>query len=215
MTVPKEFSQKIASPSSHSLEKSKKAEFSEEKFNRLLESRSLDKKSHKPDLFSLMTQNEEEKEGEAIYLPPLSLSSSDIKSASFSTACTLSLDMEAIFEKMAACMIVMNSSDERETTLFLEGSRFENSSLLGTQITIREFSSAPKAFNVEILSNPQALAMIDAAKSDLLAAFQNGNFLFTIHRLDTSLESDKERPVFYRKEGSDQGQQDQKGERGT
>jgi hypothetical protein len=108
-------------------------------------------------------------------------------------------------------MLVMNASNDVETTLFLDNPHFASSALFGTQITIREFSTAPKAFNIEIISNPGGVALIDAGKNDLLNAFREGNFNFTVHRFDTHIEQTPDRPVFHRKEGGDQGQQDQRG----
>ncbi|MBS0605029.1 MAG: hypothetical protein JSS60_08375 [Verrucomicrobia bacterium] len=151
---------------------------------------------------------------EAPCVAPLSFRASDAGVAvSAPTAPTLAPEVEAAFEKMASCMIVMSSSHEVETTLFLDNPRFSSSSLFGTKITIREFSTAPKAFNIEIVSNPHAVAMIDASKNDLLSAFQNGSFNFTVHRFDTHLEQREDRPVLHRKESGDKEQKDQKGGR--
>lgn len=126
----------------------------------------------------------------------------------------LSAEMEAMFEKMASCMIVMNASNDVETTLFLDSANFASSSLFGTQITIKEFSTAPKTFNVEIISNPNAVAVIDASKNSLLSHFHKGNFNFSIHRLDTHIEQNAARPTFHRKESFDQEQKDRRGDRG-
>lgn len=126
----------------------------------------------------------------------------------------LSAEVEALFEKMASCMIVMNASNDVETTLFLDSANFASSSLFGTQITIKEFSTAPKTFNVEIISNPNAIAVIDAGKNSLLSNFQKGNFNFSIHRLDTHIEQNIDRPVFHRKESTDQEQKDRRGDSG-
>lgn len=124
-------------------------------------------------------------------------------------AATLPPDIEAAFEKMASCMLVMTSSNETQTTVYLDHPRFASSALFGTQITIREFSSAPKIFNVEIISNPLAVATIDASKNDLLAAFQNGKFNFSIHRFETQIAQNDDRPVLHRKEGDDREQKEQ------
>lgn len=122
-----------------------------------------------------------------------------------------SAEIEAIFEKMASQMIVMQSSGEVETTMFLDDSRFASSIFFGTKITIREFNTAPKVFNVEIASSTQGRLAIEASKNDLLAAFQNGNFNFSIHRLDTQIQNE-DRPVLHRNENNDNGSsEEQKG----
>jgi hypothetical protein len=131
-----------------------------------------------------------------------------------STSIKISLtpEVQALFEKMASTMIVMQTSGEAETTLFLDSPRFASSIFFGTQITIREFSTAPKAFNVEIVSTPSAIHAIDPCKNDLLSAFQNGHFNFSIHRFDTYIHTE-ERPVLHRKENSGDDHQERKGDR--
>lgn len=136
---------------------------------------------------------------------------SEITAATGAKTAALSAEIEAAFEKMASCMLVMHASNDVETTLFLDNPHFASSVLFGTQITIREFSTAPKAFNVEIISNPGGVALIDGSKNDLLSAFRDGNFNFTIHRFDTHIEDTSDRPLFHRKEGSGDEQKDQRG----
>jgi hypothetical protein len=140
----------------------------------------------------------------------LTISAADTKESlllSATKTSALSAEMEAAFEKMASCMIVMDASKDMETTLFLDNPHFASSALFGTQITIREFSTAPKAFNIEILSNPTGVALIDASKNDLLSAFRDGNFNFTVNRFDTHIEQTPDRPVFHRKEQGNQQEQ--------
>jgi hypothetical protein len=73
-----------------------------------------------------------------------------------------------------------------------------------SQIVIREFSTAPKAFNVEFVGSPQALALIQQNVPALLGAVQQGNFNFSINRFDVKLGS-TEKPIFSRKESLKRG----------
>ncbi len=173
------------------------------RFKELLEVEAIDEKLHE--------KKEEEKMIDGLPSAPLAIVFSNIISPSSAVAgpsSILSAEMEALFEKMASSMIIMSSSGETETTLLLDN---PSSMFNGTKITIREFSTAPKAFNVEITSFSPAIQAIDASKNDLLSAFQNGKFNFSIHRFETHLKHE-ERPVFHRKE-SDQGSQEEKGGR--
>lgn len=111
----------------------------------------------------------------------------------------LPTDIEALFEKMAGSMIVLSSSQESETSLFLDSPQFSSSVFYGTKITIKEFATAPKAFNVEISSSPLALMRIEMHKASLLEAFQKGDFNFSIGRFDLNLQDD-DRPSFARKD---------------
>ena len=174
------------------------------RFKELLEVEAIDEK--------LQEKKEEEKMIDGPSLTPLAVVFSNTISPSSAVAgpsSVLSAEIEALFEKMASSMIVMSSSGETETTLLLEN---PSSMFNGTKITIREFSTAPKAFNVEITSFSPAIQAIDASKNDLLSAFQNGKFNFSIHRFETHL-CNEERPVFHRKENSDEGSQEEKGGR--
>jgi hypothetical protein len=116
---------------------------------------------------------------------------------------TLPAEIEALFEKMAGTLILACSSLETETSLILDSPQFSSSPFYGTQISIKEFSTAPKAFNIEILSSATALALLAPHQADLLAFFEKGNFNFSIGRLTTSIQ-DSDRPLFHRKESVSQ-----------
>jgi hypothetical protein len=119
----------------------------------------------------------------------------------------------AAFEAMVSTMLIMDSCAEVETIFFLDSPHFASSVLFGTKITIREFSTAPKMFNIEITSNPQGVALMEAGKSHLFAAFENAHLNFTVHRFETHLLQSEKGPVFQRKETSDQDLQDHQGGR--
>lgn len=104
-----------------------------------------------------------------------------------------------MFEKMVGVLSVMHAQGLSETTIHLDSPAFQNSIFAGAKITIREYSTAPKAFNIEFQGNPQNTALFQGSVSDLMAAFQNGNYNFKINRIDTSLQA-SERPMFHRKE---------------
>lgn len=119
----------------------------------------------------------------------------------------LSAEIEALFEKMAGTMLLLASSKETETTLFLDTPQFDHSPFYGTRITIKEFSTAPKAFNIEIAASSVALTYLNAHKSALLAAFAKGDFNFSIGRLDTEIQQ-ADRPLFHRKEAVSKDEED-------
>jgi len=209
------------SPETRELSKSSQsAKIPDGRFRKLLKVQQIDERREDRTIFSF-SKNEEEEEvepkdekGQACGAPCSStlLSACEPTSATATQGVTaLSAAMEAAFEKMASVMLVMNSSQEIETTFFLDNPQFASSVLFGTQITIREFSTAPKAFNIEILSNPQAIAAMQAGQAGLLAAFESSKFNFSVHRFETHIQQE-ERPVFHRKD--DQDLQDQKGGRG-
>lgn len=136
-----------------------------------------------------------------------------LTAASFATSCNaeisacaatassqqLSAEIQALFEKMAGTMILLSSSLETETSVFLDAPQFASSPFYGSRITIKEFSTAPKAFNIEIASNPAAVSLLQTHQAALLTSFQQGNFNFSIGRIDTEIQS-SDRPLFHRKE---------------
>jgi len=202
--------------SNHSSAETRTSVKPQKQFKEVLKTEPCDEEPHRRDLFSLVTTDEEEEESVASAYalpPPLCPITADVTIIqSAPVALPVQQGVEALFEKMASCMLVMSTSHEQETTLVLDSPNFASSSFFGTQITIREFSTAPKAFNIEILANPLALTMINASKNDLLTAFQRSNFNFTVHRLETHLEQTEQRPLFHRKERDDKGESGEQGE---
>lgn len=149
-----------------------------------------------PDAFKELMEapdEEEESTGEepGLLLPLMSLPSPQLQDkglsallavASVKSTPALSPDAAQLFEKMAASMLVLYASGDTETTLFVES---RDSIFCGTRITIKEFSTAPKVFNVHIASNPSSLHLINAHKAALLSSFEQGKFPFSVHRLET------------------------------
>lgn len=101
----------------------------------------------------------------------------------------LPIEVAALFEKMASTMIVMTSADVRETSLVLDGPQFSSSVFFGTRITIKEFSTAPRIFNIEIASQTATVHLLEAHKGILMSSFEGGKFAFTVNRLETVLHS--------------------------
>jgi hypothetical protein len=238
--LPQELLQKVSAQETSEL--SPTEAMREEHFRELLQVHPSDEKPREKDFFSLIEEEEEEKKiidgplsAQMVLNPltPLPAGKNKEKTGSVEAPCSIPLTLrpiepdlsaptplrvtlppgiEAIFEKMASSMLVMSSSGEVETTLFLDGPHFASSLFFGTKITIREFSTAPKTFNVEIASSSQVIIAIEASKGDLLSAFQNGNFNFSIHRFDAHIQSE-DRPVLHRKESGDRENQERKGGR--
>ena len=165
---------------------------SEPKFREFLRVSKTKEKEQKKSFFKLVEEEDSKNmQGCAAALSEFLHTAEEVAPSILCTGATLPAEIEALFEKMASCMLVMSSSREVKTTLLLNHPRFSSSVFFGSKITISEFSTAPKIFNVEIISNPLATAMIDASKNDLLSAFQYGKFPFAIHRLDTEIEKNE------------------------
>ncbi len=98
-----------------------------------------------------------------------------------------------LFHKLIESMTHIDQNGIQETTFFLDGEAFNSSIFQGAKITITEYSTAPKSFNIEFSADTKTLTFFETHASDLLNALQRGNFGFTVHRLDTSLTTEDEK----------------------
>ncbi|MGR3911700.1 MAG: hypothetical protein QRY71_00100 [Candidatus Rhabdochlamydia sp.] len=99
----------------------------------------------------------------------------------------LSPEALALFEKMVSVMTVMHTSGITETTIHLNPEEFSYSSFQGTQIVIREYSSAPLMYNIELLGNAAAVTLFKKNLSSLENSFKEGKRKYKINRLEVSL----------------------------
>ncbi|MBI2811214.1 MAG: hypothetical protein HYX67_10345 [Candidatus Melainabacteria bacterium] len=111
---------------------------------------------------------------------------------------TLTPQVMEMFDRMVGVMTVMNMTGMTETVITLNSPQFASSVFFGSQIIIQEFSTAPKAFNIQLNGSQQAVALFQGNTDDLMAAFQAGNYNFRVNRLETGYLT--ERPLFKRKE---------------
>ncbi len=201
MTVfPNRYSPPATTDSSKPHERTSSSQVPGEKFRKLMQVSPVDKDSEQRGPFSLM---EEEEEALAHATAPIAMTLQPGIIATTQVQNGVRLDeIQVLFEKMASAMVVMAASDESQTTLLLDN---PDSPFFGTQITIREFSTAPKVFNIEIASNPAALAKIQEHQASLLATFQEGRFNFGVHRLDTRIQEQEDLPVFHLHEEEHKG----------
>lgn len=98
-----------------------------------------------------------------------------------------------LYHKLADKLLHIHRQGIAETTLFLDSDAFASSVFEGAKITITEYSTAPKVFNIEFSADSRALAVFEAHAGELISAFQNGNFGFEINRIDTSLLAEDEK----------------------
>lgn len=111
-----------------------------------------------------------------------------------------------IFDRMVGVMTVMNMSGMTETVITLNAPQFASSVFFQSQIIIQEFSTAPQAFNIQLIGTPQAVALFQGNAEDLMAAFQAGNYNFRVNRLETGYLT--ERPLFKRKDKAGEKEKD-------
>jgi hypothetical protein len=114
---------------------------------------------------------------------------------------TLKPEILALFEKMVGVISVMKDMNDTETTIHLNTPEFANSKFFGAQIVIKEYSTAPLAYNIEFQGTAQNAADIEKEVGAFMNAFQTGNHNFSIHRFESRLlQQQPEKPLFHRKE---------------
>ncbi len=120
----------------------------------------------------------------------------------------LNSEMLALFEKMTSQIFIMQTNGINETTINLNTPEFASSRFFGAQIVIKEFSTAPLAFNIEFLGSPQNSLYFEQNIASLRAAFSGEDRKYSIHRIESRL-SKQEKPLFRRKgKSSDKGKKD-------
>lgn len=99
----------------------------------------------------------------------------------------LTPEMLALFEKMVGVMSVMNTSGISQTTIELTSPQFASSIFYGAQIIIKEYSTAPRAYNIQILGSAKAVDYLQGKLSTLSTALQRGEYAFTVNRVEVGL----------------------------
>ncbi len=107
-----------------------------------------------------------------------------------------------IFDKLCSEMLVMDAEACTKTTVVLQSEAFVGSAFYGAVVTIEEYSTAPKIFNVSITAAQDAVALLNAHMTVFFELLETRNFSFGIHRIDTHLSTDSHRPE---KNGDDEG----------
>lgn len=125
--------------------------------------------------------------------------------ASTSPFADLPLEAQSLIMNMVGVVTVMKTTGITETTVTLNEQKFAGTLLSGASVTIRTYDSAPGQLNIEFSGSTAALLMMQQNLPNLMAAFQTGNYNFTVKRCDF---------IFHRKESpkgrdGDQGQQGQ------
>jgi hypothetical protein len=98
-------------------------------------------------------------------------------------------DVLDIFERLVGAMILLNESGIRETTIIIASSKEKPSIFDGAQIKIKEYSTAPKQFNIELSGTSKAVDLFRDNMQDLKAALDDVPYAFKVNRLETSIKT--------------------------
>jgi len=100
-----------------------------------------------------------------------------------------------LYNKLIDKLIYIAKEGIQKTTFYLDTTAFDSSILRGAQITITEYSTAPKIFNIRFSADPKAVAFFELHAAELQNALNNGGYRFDINRIDTSLLAEDEKHV--------------------
>ena len=117
--------------------------------------------------------------------------------------------VQKLFDQMVGQLMIANTRPGvTETTVTLNSASLQGTPFYGAKITIEEFSTAPKAFNVVLEGSPQAISLMSTHMGDLLSAFQSTHQNFNINRIDTRLAETPAEKKKAEEEGQGRGDED-------
>ena len=96
---------------------------------------------------------------------------------------------------MISVISILKDSGVTETTIHLISPEFANSQLFGSQVIIREYSTAPLVYNIEFMGNPQAARLFQKNLNQLRSAFNDPKYRFRVNRLEASISNEEYRRV--------------------
>lgn len=114
----------------------------------------------------------------------------------------------AIYFHMVGTITAMVSPKGDSLTEFvLNAPSFAQSKFYGATISIERFATAPYQLNIRLTGSNAAVNLFKENIPNLLQAFQNKNFAFTINRIEAVYE----KPLFRRKESVGEKEEKEKG----
>ncbi|MGL5263746.1 MAG: hypothetical protein ACRDAI_04105 [Candidatus Rhabdochlamydia sp.] len=118
----------------------------------------------------------------------LSTKLSELEPTMATSTTELPIEIEELWEKLASATLLTYNSQDQETTFIL---KINAPSFSGMRVTIKEFSTAPKIFNIELAPNSSsALSLIASHVQQLLDRFKcnREEFGFSVHQITAELQ---------------------------
>ncbi|HSX38079.1 MAG TPA: hypothetical protein VLE95_04530 [Chlamydiales bacterium] len=102
------------------------------------------------------------------------------------------------FHMIGTITAMASPQGNSRTEFILNAPAFAGSKFFGSSITIERFSTAPYQFNIQLTGSNEAVNLFNQNIPNLMAAFREGKFSFTVNRIDAVYEV----PLIRRKESS-------------
>lgn len=100
--------------------------------------------------------------------------------------------VQSLFHYLAELITVVKCEDIEETVVVLQDNQFGNSALNGLEIRIKEYSIAPRAYNIELIASPAAMELLSSQVGALMNSFAASSFAFEVNRCEVHLRSERE-----------------------
>ncbi len=111
--------------------------------------------------------------------------------------------IRAILENASQGISHIYAKDIQETTLTLDGPRFTGTPLEGVKLIVREYSTAPRAYNICFVCVPAGLAYLQPHLMTMRTFFQNRKLPFSIHSIEADLGDGIPSPIDRASDSSD------------
>lgn len=187
-------------------------------FKKILEELHLTEKDESSPSESNKTRRKEDKglhpDGSFYFSSP-SFHHNVVTETTLNATTAITPEVAELLEKLGAELYMIHEDGITKTTLLFSSSD-PRSCFQGAEITIEEFSTAPKIFNVTIAADAQALGHLHPHLTQFMQIFQERKFPFSINRIDTGLKPSSHHLVHRKEKAGDDGfDRDQKGNEST
>ncbi|MBS3904029.1 MAG: hypothetical protein KGZ39_01730 [Simkania sp.] len=161
-----------------------------------------DQKQKRPSIFEIASEQN------ALAAPPplFSLTPCATAQESLTVGSINHIPYELLAEMISSSITHLISNGDKETSMYLEGNWCRGTVLEGVQIVIKEFSTAPLAYNITLRCSPTTLLFLQPHLSALSAALHQEKRPYAIHHLEVEL-GDTSQFLFHRKSAPDNDQQ--------
>lgn len=110
------------------------------------------------------------------------------------------------FDRVCGEILITDAAGYQKTSIVLPKEGGPDSLFAGAIVTIEEYSTAPKIFNVSIIAGEEGIGLLQTHMAGFFQLLETRNFSFGIHKIDTYISTDP-RP-FAREESGGQDQED-------
>ncbi len=123
----------------------------------------------------------------------------------------LTPEVHELFEKMGGVMMIQQDKGVTTTTMNIN---MPDSVFNGAQIILEQYSTAPNAFNIQLVGNPESVKVFSENLEALDNSFKQGDFNFKTNLLAPILTSERKSPHLIRRKGTAGGKGGRGGKQG-